>query len=251
MSKTEVEGNGEVCAIGYHDLKAHHDMHHMGIDRSLFLARRVFPRVSRDDMKRVVRSCKRCQSIDPAPVTHNGNDLSVSEDWMRLAIDVTHYHQLPYLSIVDCGPGRFAIWRKLNRETADAITEILEEIFLERGPVKEVLMDNGRAFHSEQMARLLGRWNIRALYRAAYRPSGNGIVERHHRTVKTIAERGKISPREAVYWYNASPRNGLDADSVPQRAVYRYQWRESPELRGFDTKKLKIFNFDLKHFSLE
>lgn len=63
------------------------------------------------------------------------------------------------------------------------------------------------------------------VFRAAYRPQGNGIVERHHRTVKSIAERGGISPIEAVYWYNSTPRNGQDESSVPQNSVYRYKWR--------------------------
>ena len=72
------------------------------------------------------------------------------------------------------------------------------------------------------------------MFRAAYRPSGNGIVERHHRTIKAIAERGKISPLEAVYWYNMSPRSGIDPSTVPQRAIYRYEWR-GPLCRGEDT----------------
>ncbi|KAF2360595.1 Reverse transcriptase RNA-dependent DNA polymerase [Trinorchestia longiramus] len=46
----------------------------------------------------------------------------------------------------------------------------------------------------------------------------NGIVERHHRTVKAIAERGRISPIEAVYWYNSTPRSGQDELSVLQRS---------------------------------
>ena len=104
------------------------------------------------------------------------------ENWTRIAIDVTHYHQLPYLSIIDCGPGRFAIWRLLRRETAEGIVDILDEIFMECGAVREVLMDNARSFHSEAMSELLNRWQIKGLFRAAYRPSGNGIVERHHRT---------------------------------------------------------------------
>lgn len=66
---------------------------------------------------------------------------------------------------------------------------------------------------------------MRPFFRAAYRPSGNGIVERHHRTIKAMAERGRITPAEAVFWYNMSPRSGQNVDSVPQRLVFRYDWR--------------------------
>ena len=40
-----------------------------------------------------------------------------------------------------------------------------------------------------------------------------------------IAERGNKTPLEAVFWYNMSPRSGQSEDSIPQRAVFRYDWR--------------------------
>ena len=32
-------------------------------------------------------------------------------------------------------------------------------------------------------------------------------MERHHRTIKVMAERGQVIPMEAVFWYNVSPRS--------------------------------------------
>ena len=51
------------------------------------------------------------------------------------------------------------------------------------------------------------------------------IVERHHRTIKAMAERGGITPQLAVFWYNFSPRSGQNAASVPHVAIYKYGWR--------------------------
>ncbi|KAK4318086.1 hypothetical protein Pmani_010884 [Petrolisthes manimaculis] len=218
LVNTEVE-DAHFCASVAVDLTELHHKHHMGIDRTLYLARKMDPEVSRESVKRVVQCCDRCQSIDPAPVIHTRGEVSVESNWQRLAIDVTHYRQVPYLSVVDCGPGRFAIWRKLKRENAQEISAELESIFLERGPVNELLLDNSTAFRSQYLGDMLGRWKISRVFRAAYRPGGNGIVERHHRTIKAIAERGGISPIEAVYWYNSTPRSG------PQQSVYRYEWR--------------------------
>ena len=92
--------------------------------------------------------------------------------------------------MIDCGPGRLAIWRELHAESASAVAEELEKVMLERGPVMEVIIDNGTVFHSEIFQTMLKKWKIRSYYRATYRPGGNGIVERHHQTVKAIAERG-------------------------------------------------------------
>ena len=218
------DGERAVCAAAL-PMKESHDLHHMGVERTLYLARKVDPAATRESAKRVVRQCMQCQSIDPAPVIHQQGSLGVERDWMRAAIDVTHYGNIPYLSFVDCGPGRFAIWRKMTRETAECICAELEKIFLERGPVDEILMDNATAFRSDVFYNFLRKWNIQSFYRAAYRASGNGIVERHHRTIKAVAERGRIDPVEAVFWYNMAPRSGQDENTVPQRAIFKYNWR--------------------------
>ena len=42
---------------------------------------------------------------------------------------------------------------------------------------------------------------------------------------------------EADFWYNVSPRAGQDENSVPQRAVFRYEWRHpavQPKLKDHD-----------------
>ncbi|XP_076036529.1 uncharacterized protein LOC143022271 [Oratosquilla oratoria] len=225
----------EVCAAGSFRAKELHETHHLGVDRSLFLARKVNPNISREEVRHVVRACARCQSIDIAPRPHSAGELCVEENWGGggLAIDVTHYQGTRYLSMVDCGPGRFGIWRELKAETGEEIARVINEVFLERGPVDEVLMDNDTAFRSEALKGTLDKWNTRRFFRAAYRPSGNGIVERHHRTIKAIAERARIPPTEAVFWYNISPRSGQDDRSVPQKAVFKYDWRhplQGPQL---------------------
>ena len=228
INKTSEETRQETACIACEtsaDVRESHNQHHMGIDRSLFLARKIEPSITRDAVKRVVQTCERCQSIDPAPVSHTEGRLGVEDDWKRAAIDITHYKGVPYLTLVDCGPGRFAMWRALTRETAECIKVELAEIFMERGPLNEVLMDNGTAFHSECLTQFFYEWNVNMFFRAAYRASGNGIVERNHRTVKRIAERGGIDPRMAVFWYNSTPRQGQNVESVPHLAIYRYEWR--------------------------
>ncbi|XP_045136504.1 uncharacterized protein LOC123519337 [Portunus trituberculatus] len=212
------------CA-GVLNLKEVHDAHHFGVDRTLFLARQLDPSISRAAVQRVVRQCDRCQMINPAPVRHNGGEINASENWQRVAIDVTHYRHQPYLSIIDCGPSRFALWKELRMETANHIAQILNDIFLERGPVSELLMDNATVFRSVLIEDISNKWNIKRLFRAAYRPSGNGIVERNHRTIKTTAEKSNIPPSEAVFWYNMTPRLSQNEESVPHRALFKYSWR--------------------------
>ncbi|XP_012936576.1 uncharacterized protein LOC106011438 [Aplysia californica] len=203
-----------------------HNQHHMGVERSWYLAKEVDPTITKEQVKSAVKNCERCQSIDPAPLQHETGGLEVSTVWERLAVDVTHFHNIPYLTMVDCGPGRFTIWRQLRSETAQCIVAELDQVFCERGPVRELLLDNATAFKSELFVQFLEGWNVQPYYRAAYRPSGNGIVERNHRSIKAMAERGNISPMEAAFYFNSAPRYRQEQDTIPQQSVFTYKWRQ-------------------------
>ena len=48
--------------------------------------------------KSVVKACKTCRSIDPAPVRWKKGGLSVMDNWKRLAMDITHHNGENYLS---------------------------------------------------------------------------------------------------------------------------------------------------------
>lgn len=106
--------------------------------------------------------------------------------------------------MVDYRLDQMAIWRKIKMDTVDEVACILNEIFLEWNFVDELLMDNGITFHLEMQKEMLNKWTMYCFFRAAYRPSRNGMVERHHCTIKTMVERGCISPLEVLFWYNVS-----------------------------------------------
>ena len=65
-------------------------------------------------------------------------------------------------------------------------------------------------------------WGIALQFWAAYTPGGNGIVERNHRTIKRIVQRGGITPEEATFWYNVTPRKRTEETS---NLLFRYHWR--------------------------
>ena len=201
-----------------------HERAHFGVNRTLYLVRLSHPSVSRDLVTKVVKSCSRCNSIDPAPVQWEKGELGVEESWSRIAIDVTHYGGCCYLTVVDCGPSRFAIWRRLRDESINSILSELSQIFRERGPPREILMDNALSFRSKAMGDLLAIWGVLPIYRCAYRPEGNAIVERNHRTIKRMAARSNGDPLMMVFWYNVTPKDGTRDDSLPCGILHQYRW---------------------------
>jgi hypothetical protein len=132
-----------------------------------------------------------------------------------------------YLTTIDCGPGRFAIWRMIPDETVNSVIQNFNQIFLERGPPWELLLDNGPVFRSEEMKRFCISWGVKLRFRCVNRPAGNGIVERHHRTVKRMAARSGRDILEMVMWYNIAPKSGVKSESIPYRSIYKYDWKPS------------------------
>ncbi|KFD63395.1 hypothetical protein M514_24416 [Trichuris suis] len=204
---------------------------HPGVKRTLYFAKRRDPTVSKKCVSRVVSNCHICRSIDPAPVKWRHGNLGVERIWQRVSIDVTQFRGKAYLTLIDCGPSRFAIWRPLKYHTSVDICEQLESIFCERGAPDELLADNDTAFRSQIFSKLVERWNLRLRFRCAYAPSGNGIIERCHRSVKVIAARKGCAVCEAVYWYNLMPRDDCSEATAPANAIYRYPVR----VRGVDS----------------
>ena len=207
--------------------EVHERAGHPGIRRTWYFARRdIAPTITRSQVRAVVQHCDVCRSIDPAPVTWRHGSLEVPETWQRLAIDVTHYQHQSYLTVIDCGPSRFGLWRQLRRPDAENVVSHLEAILCERGAPSEILCDNDTVFRGRHFGAFAVKWGVLLRFRAAYEPGGNGIVERHHRTVKVIAARKQCSIPEAVHLYNVSPRDSDSASDAPVGRIYRYTVRD-------------------------
>ena len=127
---------------------------------------------------------------------------------------IFEYHWLRSQSICD--------WRRVETEDSASTIAHLAEIFRERGPPSQILTDNGTAFTSTFFRAFCHDWGITLLLRCAYRPSGNAIIERNHRTIKRMAARTNGDPLDMVFWYNMSPmKNG----TIPSSAICSYSWR--------------------------
>ena len=206
----------------------HESCGHPGIRRTLYFTRKKDRTVRRQQVREVVRACEQCKSIDPAPVKWQRGRLSVDDGWHRLAADVTHVGSAHYLTMVDCGPARFCIWRQLRRQDSRSVCEQLESVFFERGAPAELLVDNATVFRGHHFQELLRKWDVKVRYRCAYEAGGNGIVERNHRTIKTAVARSKSSVGEAVHWYNVTPKDSSNEATAPASQTYRHRVRVRP-----------------------
>ena len=187
--------------------------------------------VDRKVVAEVVKSCQVCKQIDPTPITWEHGQLNVEQNWQRVAADVAYVSGKPYLTMVDCGPSRFAIWTALSNEGADLVIKHLRRVFLQRGPPQELFCDYGPCFNSSRTKSFLENWGVSLIFCCAFKHSGNGIVERNHRTIKRMVARSGKTPEDMVFWYNNTPNS---ANVIPAAATYTYQARlpGEPESAG-------------------
>ncbi|KAF0292117.1 hypothetical protein FJT64_009812 [Amphibalanus amphitrite] len=67
-----------------------------------------------DRARAVLSRATVCASIDPAPSRWKHGTLEVDRTWERLAMDVTHFRGKTYLTVIDCGPSWYAMWREIR-----------------------------------------------------------------------------------------------------------------------------------------
>ena len=203
-----------------------HNLAHFGVSRTEYLVQKLgLPDVTRKEVDQVVKSCQRCNSVDPSPIKFDKGNLHCDQKWFRLALDITYFDGKSYLSIIDCCT-RYVIWRLLTKETSAYIVANLKNIFNERGYVSEILTDNASVFLSSEFKEFCNISNIRHIKACAYRHQGNGMVERVHRTIKRMAARTNGNIFDMIFYYNNTPNK---LGQIPAADMFAYQPRFSEE----------------------
>ena len=164
--------------------------------------------------------------------------LNVKQTWHWVAIGISHCNWA-YFSDSD------RLRQGLPQQDTSVINQ-LKALFYERGPPTEILTDNNTAFWSSLLKTSLDEWRVRIRFRSAYVPSGNGSIERCHRTVKKITTRKQCTIPEAVYWYNVTPKDDVSSATAPANMVYQYCIR----LKGINGTSVLIHNQQQAVFKL-
>jgi len=191
-----------VCsALSVSEVRERHNKHHFCFKKTKYFVQAENEETPDSLIQGVINDCTSMQ-INRSRF----NPLGCAKKWERIEMDVTHFNRAPYLTMIECGPSRFAIWLKLKSEEAKQVALVLDEIFHVRGPVSELLLDNSPCFRSQWIKEVCEKWSVILIFRCAYRPSGNGIIERNHRTIKRAAVRAKIRSPGYGILVQSSPR---------------------------------------------
>ena len=111
----ELAASGTISAsLSFKELNhVHRSTGHYGVKRRLYFARRIDPSVSREEVRQVVEKCIACQLIDSSLINWPKGKIEVKGTWQRLGMNMTHYEGQHYLTLIDCGPPRYTMSKRL------------------------------------------------------------------------------------------------------------------------------------------
>jgi hypothetical protein len=211
-------------------LYLHHDSTfagHPGIKRTLKRINQHYHWPSlKKDVKNYVKKCLIC-SLHKPPHQYLNPPLNPikppSEPWHTVAVDIKG--PLPisangnrYIVSYICYLTKYVE----SIPTPDITTETIAHTFmhnivLRHGPPVRLLSDRGRNLTAELLQRICQLCNTKKIFTSPYRPQGDGLIERYHRTLGTylrIYTRGAPDWDEyvpyAAYAYNTTTQSSTD-----------------------------------------
>lgn len=167
---------------------------HLGCRKTLRKIRNKFywPESSRD----VTEWCKACEVCQQHNMGTKHRSplrplLVIEEPWRRVVVDIVgplprsakgYKYLLTMMDFASRYPEAVPLWRV----DAKTVTEVLLEVFGRFGIPDEILTDNGTVFTSKYTKSLMATLGIKQIRTSPYHPQTNGMLERWHRTIKTI-----------------------------------------------------------------
>jgi hypothetical protein len=200
----ETESNNEPHAISelsqeqkVKELQLAHAHGHFGAKKMALLLKRkgIKWKGMLKDCKVLTRECLTCQKFnDGSKVFHPPLNVTASKPFDHIQIDLVT--DLPkslqgnttVLIVVDIAT-RFLFLRPLPGKAACFVASTLWEILSDFGLPKVIQSDRGGEFVNEVISSLLNDLRISHRLSSSYHPEAQGIVERSHRTWKTIVSK--------------------------------------------------------------
>ena len=139
-----------------------------------------------------VKQCSTCQRYKSHPgLQQPWRELPpVGQPLDRVGIDLTDMiagaQGYRYVMTVVDHYSRFVKFYPLKTKHTQTVIEALEQYVADFGPPQGIVLDNGGEFTSQAFQQFCKGHLITLYYTTPYHPQGNGVVERMHRTLKSV-----------------------------------------------------------------
>ena len=183
---------------------------HKGRDEVFRRISENYTGISKIKVGELVSTCQSCQLF--TPLTSNPRIIPIRAHyvWERLQMDIVNiseYQQLNdgycyLLNVIDCF-SKYVFSTPLRQQTALAVHNYLEELFLVEGYPYILHSDNGKEFKNTLVQDLCTTNNIKFIYGQPRHPQTQGTIERVNQTItRSIIK----SCHESQTWYKQLPK---------------------------------------------
>ena len=220
----------------------HDDQGHPGTDRTLALLRaRCYWYNLEQDVKDHVRRCERCLLSKPLKVQTPLGSLVAHKPLEVLSIDFTLMDKASdgrenVLVLTDSFTKWTVAVATRDQQAVTVARVLVRDWFSKFGAPLRIHSDRGRDFESKIIAQLCTLYGIKKTRTTAYRPQGNGQVERFNRTLHDLLRslppakkaRWPEHLNELVFAYNCTPHTSTGFS--PFYMLYGREARLGPDL---------------------
>ena len=198
-----------------------HNETHLGQHKSVRRAQQYFywPRMW-SDIVHFVRSCTVCQQFkESGALVQKWQELPTVEDkGKRIAIDLIDMHNSctghRYCLTVMDHFSRFLRVYPIRNKSAKLVLRELRKDMCMFGTPEVALMDNGSEFTSREFRTFVNQVGIKQVMCLPYHPRGNSVLERAHRTLKSVLS--MLSREHPNFW----PKHLPEAVKVLNESVH-------------------------------
>ena len=198
-----------------------HDHTHLGQHKSVRQSQLYFYWPSQwKDIVHYVKSCQTCQQFKPSgALVHQWQELpSVENKGQRIAIDLIDMHAgkggYRYCLTVIDHFSRFLRAYPLRNKGSDLVLKALRKDLSIFGVPAIAVMDNGSEFTSKEFKKYCTQLGIKQVFCLPYHPRGNSVLERAHRTLKSVL--AMLSNAHPNHW----PDKLCDAVKILNESVH-------------------------------
>ena len=172
---------------------SHDQSGHFGQFKSIHKAETNFYWPSlRSDMIKYIKECISCQQFKSSKgLSQQYRELPIVErPLQRVAIDITDMISgqdgFRYVLTIIDHFSRFVKFYPLKNRNASMIADKLSQYIAGFGVPITLMMDNAAEFSGQEMRRWAQTYGVELLFTTPYHPQANGLIERMHRTLKTV-----------------------------------------------------------------
>ena len=221
----------------FHDNKSH-----MGMARTLFAIKQWFFWPSmKEDVYKYVKTCKTCQ-LHKTTLKRGIGEFHTppvpAYPFDHIHIDVGgpligSYGNYKYYIVAIDRLTKYAVCKPVAKANANSTCLFLQSIQQIFGKIRILTTDQGREFVNNVFQKMLTTLRIEHHQTTAYRPAGNGMVERLNRTLKTFMSSRvpkathyswPVELSKAVADYNQSIHE--TTGHTPHRLLFGYPYAE-------------------------